>query len=169
MRLWPAMLVGPLVGWDNPYHTCPMGTIETIHTTLLQWVLLKLSIPHLSHGQLSTPYLACSMGDYPYHTCPMRDYPYHTCPKGDYSDHTYPMGDYPYRWPLLALLLDEEEYSAAKCWYWCWWCHLVSISSTSNEAPQTLTLTLTNLTIVEAWQKNIPCKISGLWNCGNLC
>ena len=100
--LYPSFIIA-LFHWDH----CPLGTSQTtivpkgtIHTTLVQWVLLKLSIPHLSHGQLSTPYLACSMGDYPYHTCP----------KGDYSDHTYPMGDYPYRWPLLAPLLDEEEY-----------------------------------------------------------
>merc|ERR550534_1666111 len=42
------------------------------------------------------------------------------------------------------------------------------VTNTSHEPPQTSTLTLTNLTMVETWYKNIPCKISGLWYSRNL-
>ena len=43
------------------------------------------------------------------------------------------------------------------------------LNITSSKAPPPSTQVLTSLTIVEAWQKNIPCKISGLRDGGNLC
>ena len=71
--LYPSFIIA-LFHWDH----CPLGTSQTtivpkgtIHTTLVQWVLLKLSIPHLSNGY---------DWNYPYHTCPMGNYPRHILP-----------------------------------------------------------------------------------------